>query len=73
MTGSARNFLRRYVVRKDAHSNNVIYHLSPGVPPGDFLFTFPAKKVASAAIEGSLYLSVFIYPPGDYIVTLILV
>ena len=67
------NFLEHIAVRKNAPSNNVIYHLSPGVPPGDFLFTFPAKKVASAAIESSLCLSVFIYPPGDHIVTLILV
>lgn len=65
------NFLEHIAVRKNAHSNNVIYHLSPGVPPGDFLFTFPAKKVACAAIESSLCLNVFIYPPGDHVVTFI--
>lgn len=32
-------FLEHIAVRKDAHSNNVIYHLSPGVPTGDIFLS----------------------------------
>ncbi len=34
------NFLEHIAVRKDAHSNNVIYHLSPGIQPGGFFISF---------------------------------
>lgn len=33
-------FLEHIAVRKDVHSNNVIYHLSPGIQPGGFFISF---------------------------------
>ncbi len=43
-------FLEHIAVRKDVHSNNVIYHLSPGVPPGDFFLSLPKAPFHSEAV-----------------------